>query len=140
MHLHKEFDYKVACHQHKMEEIKKARDLLVEDEGDNEQDQDRDNYDDNDEDTCYEYDNDNNYMVNIKQLPSHDDYNSEEEFDELEEKDCFVDLALLSHIAMRLRDKVPRGIHVRGGIPYPRVFTGKDIVVNIFFFYTIRLF
>ncbi|KZT25369.1 Dbl-like domain-containing protein [Neolentinus lepideus HHB14362 ss-1] len=46
-------------------------------------------------------------------------------------EDRFVNFALLSHIAMRLRDKVPRGTHVKGGIPYPRAFTGKDIVSTI---------
>ncbi|TRM58720.1 CNH domain-containing protein [Schizophyllum amplum] len=32
---------------------------------------------------------------------------------------------------MLLRDKVPRGTHVKGSIPYPRAFTGKDIVSTI---------
>lgn len=51
----------------------------------------------------------------------------------LEEDDPmrFVNWALLSHIAVRLRDKVPRGVHVKGSIPYPRAFTGKDIVSTI---------
>lgn len=50
----------------------------------------------------------------------------------LEEDDPmrYVNWALLSHIAVRLRDKVPRGTHVKGSIPYPRAFTGKDIVVS----------
>ena len=39
------------------------------------------------------------------------------------------DFALLSHIAFQLRDKVPCGTHVKHSIPYPRTFTGKDIVV-----------
>ncbi|KAF8628723.1 hypothetical protein AX17_005945 [Amanita inopinata Kibby_2008] len=43
----------------------------------------------------------------------------------------FVNWALLSHVAVRLRDKVPRSTHVKGSIPYPRAFTGKDIVVTI---------
>lgn len=42
----------------------------------------------------------------------------------------FVNFSLLSHIAVRLRDKVPRGTHVKGSIPYPQAFTGKDIVVS----------
>lgn len=42
----------------------------------------------------------------------------------------FFNPSLLSHIAVRLRDKVPRGTHVKGSIPYPRAFTGKDIVVS----------
>ncbi|OSX64043.1 hypothetical protein POSPLADRAFT_1179647 [Postia placenta MAD-698-R-SB12] len=43
----------------------------------------------------------------------------------------FFNPSLLSHIAVRLRDKVPRGTHVKGSIPYPRAFTGKDIVSTI---------
>jgi RHO1 GDP-GTP exchange protein 1/2 len=44
----------------------------------------------------------------------------------------FVNFSLLSHIAVRLRDRVPRGTHVKGSIPYPKAFTGKDIVVSQF--------
>ncbi len=43
----------------------------------------------------------------------------------------YVNLALLSHIAVKLRDKVPRSTHVKGSIPYPHAFTGKDIVSTI---------
>lgn len=60
-------------------------------------------------------------------LQMHEDEEDEEE-DELEE-DRFVNLSLLSHLANRLRDRVPRGTHVKGSIPYPTAFTGKDIVV-----------
>jgi hypothetical protein len=42
----------------------------------------------------------------------------------------WVNFSLLSHIAVRLRDRVPRGTHVKGSIPYPNAFTGKDIVVS----------
>ncbi|KAG8896511.1 hypothetical protein FRB99_008857 [Tulasnella sp. 403] len=57
-----------------------------------------------------------------------DDYYDEED----EEDDSrFINLALLSHIAVRLRDKVPRATHVKGSIPYPRAFTGKDVVSTI---------
>jgi hypothetical protein len=59
-------------------------------------------------------------------LELHED---EEEEDEELEEDRFVNLSLLSHLANRLRDRVPRGTHVKGSIPYPRAFTGKDIVV-----------
>ncbi|KAI0091606.1 Dbl-like domain-containing protein [Irpex rosettiformis] len=45
--------------------------------------------------------------------------------------DRFFNPALLSHIAVRLRDKVPRGTHVKGSIPYERAFTGRDIVSTI---------
>jgi len=60
-------------------------------------------------------------------LELHED--DEEEDEELEE-DRFVNLSLLSHLANRLRDRVPRGTHVKGSIPYPMAFTGKDIVVR----------
>lgn len=50
---------------------------------------------------------------------------------EQEEETQFVNFALLSHLAVLLRDKVPRGVHVKGSIAYPRAFTGKDIVVCI---------
>jgi hypothetical protein len=43
----------------------------------------------------------------------------------------YVNLALLSHIAVKLRDKVPRATHVKGSIPYPHAFTGKEIVSTI---------
>ena len=54
----------------------------------------------------------------------------DDDFEDIDEDpDRFVILALLSHLAVRLRDKVPRGTHVKGSIPYDRAFTGKDIVV-----------
>ena len=65
------------------------------------------------------------------------------EDDEEEDESRFVNFSLLSHIAVQLRDKVPRGTHVKGSIPYPRAFTGKDIVVcpfQIFFFVVIHFF
>ncbi|KDR80795.1 hypothetical protein GALMADRAFT_60733 [Galerina marginata CBS 339.88] len=57
-----------------------------------------------------------------------DDYWEDEDEDD---ESRFVNFSLLSHIAMQLRDKVPRGTHVKGSIPYPRAFTGKDIVSTI---------
>jgi RHO1 GDP-GTP exchange protein 1/2 len=48
-----------------------------------------------------------------------------------EEETRFVNSAWLSNLAVVLRDKVPRGTHVKGSVPYPRAFTGKDIVVCI---------
>jgi RHO1 GDP-GTP exchange protein 1/2 len=56
--------------------------------------------------------------------------------DEFEEEDelpaeSFVNLSLLSNLAVQLRDKVPRNTHVKGSIPYPGAFTGKDIVARI---------
>ncbi|KAF8661267.1 hypothetical protein AX16_001369 [Volvariella volvacea WC 439] len=54
-------------------------------------------------------------------------------WDEDEEEDAarFINYSLLSHIAVQLRDKIPRGTHVKGSIPYPRSFTGKEIVSTI---------
>ena len=62
----------------------------------------------------------------------HEGYDDEfyDEDDPSEDGDRFFNPALLSHIAVRLRDKVPRGTHVKGSIPYERAFTGKDIVVR----------
>lgn len=73
--------------------------------------------------------------VDLNDIPQFEGgVNEEELFEEdLEDEDdinMFVNLSLLSHLAMRLRDKVPRGTHVKGSIPYPRAFTGKDIVVS----------
>jgi hypothetical protein len=48
-----------------------------------------------------------------------------------EDGDRFINYFLLSHIAVQLRDKIPRGTHVKGSIPYQRAFTGKDTVVRI---------
>lgn len=54
--------------------------------------------------------------------------------DEEEGEESFVNFSLLSHLAVQLKDKVPRGTHVKGSIPYPRAFTGKDIVVSYLLF------
>ncbi|THH16693.1 hypothetical protein EW146_g3989 [Bondarzewia mesenterica] len=65
---------------------------------------------------------------------SYQDEYDEEEYEEYESDeglDVFVNFALLSNIAVWLRDKVPRGTHVKGSIPYPRAFTGKDIVTTL---------
>jgi hypothetical protein len=59
-----------------------------------------------------------------------EDDEEEEEWEEEEDDTRFINFALLSNIAVRLRDKIPRGTHVKGSIPYPRAFTGKDIVVS----------
>ena len=62
-----------------------------------------------------------------------EEYPEDEEIytDSEEDESMFVNFALLSHLAVRLRDRVPRGTHVKGSIPYPRAFTGKDIVVSV---------
>jgi len=41
----------------------------------------------------------------------------------------FIDHWLLSNLAVQLYERVPRGTHVKGSVPYPRAFTGKDVVV-----------
>jgi hypothetical protein len=48
-----------------------------------------------------------------------------------EDESSFASFALLSHLAVHLRSCVPRGTHVKGSIPYPRAFTGKDIAVSV---------
>lgn len=50
--------------------------------------------------------------------------------DEEEDPHRFINYALLSHIAVQLRDKIPRGTHVKSSIPYEGAFTGKDVVVS----------
>lgn len=45
------------------------------------------------------------------------------------DESALVDFALLSHLAVRLRDHVPRGV-VKGRMPYPRAFTGMDLLVS----------
>ncbi|KAF7317781.1 hypothetical protein MKEN_00865900 [Mycena kentingensis (nom. inval.)] len=54
-----------------------------------------------------------------------------EDDEEDEDETRWINFSLLSHCAVQLRDKVPRGTHVKGSIPYPRAFTGKDIVNTI---------
>jgi hypothetical protein len=56
---------------------------------------------------------------------------SELDPDYYEDPDQFLDLSLLSNIAFQIQLKVPRGTHVKGSIPYPGAFTGKDIVVSL---------
>lgn len=63
-----------------------------------------------------------------RNLELHDNEDEWDMFDE--EPDRFVNFSLLSHLAVQLRDKVPRGEHVKSNVPYPRAFTGKDIVVR----------
>ncbi|GLB41616.1 putative CNH domain containing protein [Lyophyllum shimeji] len=53
----------------------------------------------------------------------------EDEDDEDESR--FINYALLSHMAVQLRDKVPRSAQTKGGVRYERAFTGKDVVSTI---------
>ncbi|KAF5361963.1 hypothetical protein D9756_002198 [Leucocoprinus leucothites] len=50
---------------------------------------------------------------------------------EKDEYSLFTNYSLLSHIAVRLHDKVPRATHNKGGVGHPRAFTGRDIVTTI---------
>lgn len=53
----------------------------------------------------------------------------EEEGDEQNEMNFFSP-SLLSHVSVQLRDRVGRNSHIKGGIPWPNSFTGRDIVVS----------
>ncbi len=59
-----------------------------------------------------------------------DEEYEEEEEDEEEPEMNFFNPALLSHVSVQLRDRVERGRHVKGGIPWPHSFTGRDLVVS----------
>lgn len=48
-----------------------------------------------------------------------------------EDHDRHYNQALLSNMATYLKDRVPRDEHVRGAIPYPMAFTGRDIVSTL---------
>ncbi|KIM44432.1 hypothetical protein M413DRAFT_442414 [Hebeloma cylindrosporum] len=63
---------------------------------------------------------------------THLEFHADEEEDGYDDDDRrFINPSLLSHLAVQLRDTVPRGTHVKGSIPYPRAFTGKDIVSTL---------
>jgi hypothetical protein len=74
-----------------------------------------------------------NVIEQIKNfVPKPLELHEEEEADDLlfdEDARRFINLSLLSHLAVQLYDNVPRGTHVKGSVPYPRAFTGKDVVV-----------
>jgi hypothetical protein len=70
-------------------------------------------------------------MANMKgPLELHDDGDESDDPDDIDEL-RFVNLSLLSHVANLLKNKVPRGTHVKTGIPYSKAFTGKDVVSTI---------
>jgi hypothetical protein len=52
----------------------------------------------------------------------------EEEMDGLR----FFDPSLMSNVAVQLHDKVVRGEHIKGSLPFRDSFTGKDIVVRVY--------
>ncbi|KAF8159386.1 CNH domain-containing protein [Crassisporium funariophilum] len=80
----------------------------------------------------------NRRNTNVIELIKNFDQRTHLELHEEEEEDIFddderrfINLSLLSNLAVQLRDKVPRGTHVKGSVPYPRAFTGKDVVSTI---------
>lgn len=73
--------------------------------------------------------NDLRAIVNFDQR-LHLELHEEEQDDWYEGEEDFIDLSLLSNLAVQLQLKVTRGTHVKGSIPYPRAFTAKDIVVR----------
>ncbi|KAK2462748.1 hypothetical protein APHAL10511_005266 [Amanita phalloides] len=73
-------------------------------------------------------------LTNLRDFTSNQQYEAAEDeyWDEDDDDETrFINFAMLSHMAVQLRDKVPRGTHVKGSIPYSRAFTGKDIVSTI---------
>ena len=75
-----------------------------------------------------------NVIEQIKNfVPKPLELHEEEEADLIFDEDArrFINLSLLSHLAVQLYDNVPRGTHVKGSVPYPRAFTGKDVVVCV---------
>ncbi|EDR14514.1 uncharacterized protein LACBIDRAFT_305175 [Laccaria bicolor S238N-H82] len=74
--------------------------------------------------------NDLRAIVNFEQR-LHLELHEEEPDDWYEQEEDFIDLSLLSNLAVQLQLKITRGTHVKGSIPYPRAFTAKDIVSTI---------
>ena len=73
-----------------------------------------------------------NVIEQIKNfVPKPLELHEEEEADLFFDEDArrFIVLSSLSHLAVQLYDNVPLGTHVKGSVPYPRAFTGKDVVV-----------
>ncbi|KAG6841126.1 hypothetical protein C0991_001695 [Blastosporella zonata] len=68
-------------------------------------------------------------MGDVANGPLQEEEYWEDEDDEDENR--FINFSLLSHMAVQLRDKVPRADHTKGGVQYDRAFTGKDIVSTI---------
>lgn len=61
----------------------------------------------------------------------YDDDELDESEDEANEMN-FFNPALLSHVSVQLKDKVSRGKHIKGGIPWVGSFTGRDLVVSCY--------
>lgn len=74
-----------------------------------------------------------NVIEQIKNFVPRLELHEEEEPDFFDEDvRQFINPSLLSNLAVQLHDNVPRGTHVKGSVPYPRAFTGKDVVVCMF--------
>lgn len=62
------------------------------------------------------------------------DEEMEEDYDEEEAEEQnemnFFSPSLLSHVSVQLRDRVERNSHIKGGIPWPKSFTGRDVIVS----------
>lgn len=71
-------------------------------------------------------------------LELHEEEESDLIFDDDERR--FIILSLLSNLAVQLYDNVPRGTHVKGSIPYPCAFTGKDVVVCVPYIFHLACF
>ncbi|KAG6901533.1 hypothetical protein C0995_010832 [Termitomyces sp. Mi166 len=69
-------------------------------------------------------------MLEVTSELQHQEEDFWEDEDE-EDESRFINISLLSHMAVQLRDKVPRADHTKGGVQYERAFTGKDIVSTI---------
>ncbi|KAH8084690.1 Dbl homology domain-containing protein, partial [Filobasidium floriforme] len=63
------------------------------------------------------------------------DEEMEEDYDEEEAEEQnemnFFSPSLLSHVSVQLRDRVERNSHIKGGIPWPKSFTGRDVITTI---------
>ncbi|KAF5373357.1 hypothetical protein D9615_007366 [Tricholomella constricta] len=67
-------------------------------------------------------------------LDLHADEEPQEEYwedEDDEDENRFINFSLLSHMAVQLRDKVPRNNHTKGGVDYDKTFTGKEVVSTI---------
>ncbi|KAG5643354.1 hypothetical protein DXG03_001036 [Asterophora parasitica] len=74
-----------------------------------------------------------NYENHQTPLELHEEQPLDEYWEDEEDEDenRFINFSLLSHIAVQLRDKVPRSNHTKGGVDYDRTFTGKEVVNTI---------
>ncbi len=74
-----------------------------------------------------EYFDDRTELYDDDGMTREDDEESEEEAPPM----TFFYPALLSHVAVQLRDRIRKSTHTRGGLPWPMSFTGEDLVVSV---------